>query len=149
MYRKILLATDGSEHSRKAVRHAGRLAQKLGAKVLLFHSAPHVHTPVYLVGLAGMNIEEIEERVNNARDGEAKKILSEARRELDLPKAEVEELFVVNEHPDEAILKAAQDKGCDLIVMAPHGHRGAERVLLGGETQKVLAHSDVPVLVVE
>jgi nucleotide-binding universal stress UspA family protein len=53
-----------------------------------------------------------------------------------------------NDHPWEAILKTAKDKQCDLIVMASHGRRGVSALVLGSETQKVLAHSSIPVLVV-
>ena len=49
--------------------------------------------------------------------------------------------------PHEAIIDAAKDKGCDLIVMASHGRRGLNAVLLGSETQKVLTHSSIPVMV--
>ncbi len=149
MYRNILVATDGSAHARKAVQHAGRLARESGAQVLLFHAAPHVHAPVYSVGLAGMSIEQIEELANNARDEEARKLLADARTDLQLPDAQVEELFVISPHPYAAILEAAKSRGCDLIVMAPHGHRGVAGVLLGSETHKVLTHAGVPVLVVK
>jgi nucleotide-binding universal stress UspA family protein len=54
---------------------------------------------------------------------------------------------VTSDHPYEAILKMAEDKGCDLIAMASHGRKGVRGFLLGSETQKVLAHSQVPVLV--
>jgi nucleotide-binding universal stress UspA family protein len=56
-------------------------------------------------------------------------------------------LFMVNDHPYEAIVKAAKDKGCDLICMASHGRKGVKGLLLGSETQKVLTHTDIPVLV--
>ena len=54
---------------------------------------------------------------------------------------------VSSDHPYEAIIGAAQDKGCDLILMASHGRRGIQGLLLGSETQKVLTHSKIPVLV--
>jgi nucleotide-binding universal stress UspA family protein len=55
--------------------------------------------------------------------------------------------YVTSDHPYAAIIEAAKQKGCDLIVMASHGRRGPKAVLLGSETQKVLTHSQIPVLV--
>jgi nucleotide-binding universal stress UspA family protein len=60
----------------------------------------------------------------------------------------VETVRASNDHPWETIVQTAKDRGCDLIVMASHGRRGLSAMLLGSETQKVLTHSTIPVLVV-
>ena len=53
----------------------------------------------------------------------------------------------ISDHPYETIIRAAEKRGCDLIMMASHGQRGVKGLLLGSETQKVLTHSKIPVLV--
>lgn len=90
-----------------------------------------------------------EEHAKSARDLEAKKLLAAARKELGFADLAVEEAFVANAQPYEAIIEAAKKYDCGLIVMAPHGHRGVAGILLGSETQKVLTHSKIPVLVVK
>ncbi len=148
MYRSILVAVDGSEYAAKAVKHAGMMARMSGAKLVLFHAAPHVHMPPYTEGLAVGRVQEVEDLAKSARDVQASKLLTDARKNLGSADLPVEQLFVVSGNPYEAILQAAKDRDCDLIVMAPHGHHGIAGILLGSETQKVLTHSKVPVLVV-
>lgn len=148
MYRSILVATDGSEYSARAVKQAALLAKMSGAKLLLFHAAPNTRMPGYVEGAGTELVREVNEIANNNRDAEAKGVLSDAHTALGFPDISIEELFVVNDSPYQAILETARYRDCDLIVMAPHGHHGIAGILLGSETQKVLTHSKVPVLVV-
>ena len=148
MYRSILVAVDGSEYSAKAVKHAGLLAKMSGAKLVLFYAAPHVHMPPYTDGLEVGRVREVEDLAKSARDVQANKLLTDARKDLGFADLPVEQGFAVSGNPYEAILEAAKNHDCDLIVMAPHGHHGIAGILLGSETQKVLTHSKVPVLVV-
>jgi len=147
MYRSILVATDGSEYSAKAVKHAGLLAKMSGAKLVLFYAAPHVQLSAYS---EGYDIRQwgISADAKSARDIAAAELLAAAHEEMGFPDLTVEELFVVSNQPYEAILETARNHDCDLIVMAPHGHHGLAGVLLGSETQKVLTHAKIPVLVV-
>lgn len=157
MYRSILVAIDGSEYSTKAATHAALLALQADAKLVLFHAAPHVrmpfHTNIYMApyieGLDTPQLQTINEEAKNARDIGAKRLLAAAHRELRFADIAIEELFVVDDQPYEAIIETARKYDCDLIVMAPHGHRGLTGILLGSETQKVLTHSPIPVLVVK
>ncbi len=148
MYRGILVAIDGSEYSAKAAKHAALLARMSGARLVLFHVAPHLHVPPYTEGLDISGFQENNEEARSARDVWARRLLASTRKELGFPDLAVEELFVVSDAPYKAILENAQSCECDLIVMAPHGHHGIAGVLLGSETQTVLTHSKLPVLVV-
>lgn len=148
MYQSILVAIDGSEYSAKAARHAALLARIAGAKLVLFHAAAHIHTPPYTEGLDTPRPQESSEEARNVREVWARSILASARKQLGFPDLAVEEAFTVSDQPYAAILEAASRHGCDLIVMAPHGHRGVAAVLLGSETQKVLTHAKISVLVV-
>ncbi len=148
MYKSILVAIDGSGYSSKAAKHAALIARMAGARLVLFHAAGHIRRPVYTEGLDTAQPQESSEEARNAREAWAHRILAAARKEIGFPDLEVDEVFTVSEQPYAAILQAAAERGCDLIIMAPHGHRGVAGVLLGSETQKVLTHAKLPVLVV-
>lgn len=147
MYRHILIATDGSELAQKGVDHGLALAARLQAEVtVLTVSEPIVTgfddalgwTPW---GVAGSDFQA-------ARDEAVRKILDDvvARgRQLDLA---VRTRHVVNRYAAEAIVEAAQGEGCDLVVMASHGRRGLGRLLVGSQTNEVLTHCKLPVLVI-
>jgi len=144
MYRCILLPTDGTEFCERAIRHGIALAKLVQAKVVgvtmthPLHSAlPRSLIPKNLAGI--IHAETIK-----AAD-EKLAVVERLAREAGV---QVETLRLSNDHPWEAIVQAAKDKRCDLIVMASHGRRGVSAVVLGSETQKVLTHSTVPALVV-
>ena len=147
LYRAILVATDGSEYSAKAVKHAALLAKMSGAKLVLFHAAPQIHVPARSEGLDVRRWGTAEE-AKSARDVMARRLLAASRKEITVGDVAVEEVFVASDHPYEAILEEAKKNECDLIVMAPHGHHGIAGILLGSETQKVLTHAGIPVLIV-
>ncbi len=148
MYRSILVAVDGSEFSIRAARHAGLLAKMVGAKLVLFHVVPHHHTAPVTEGLSIPTPQPSTEELRRGRETEARKVLQEARKDIPFSGGVIEEEYAVSNQPYEAIIERAKKLECDLIVMAPHGHRGIAGVLLGSETQKVLTHSPLPVLVV-
>jgi nucleotide-binding universal stress UspA family protein len=87
------------------------------------------------------------EQYHHFGEASARKILGGIQRAADEAGVVCTTLFVSNDHPYEAIVKAVQDYGCDLICMASHGRKGVQGVLLGSETQKVLTHTEIPVLV--
>ncbi len=147
MYRSILVATDGSEYSLRAVTQAALLARMSKAKLVLFHAAQHLHLPSYSEGL-DIRSAGAPEQQKSARDAAAKSVLAASRKEIHVGEVEIEEAFAVSDDPHVAILEAAAKHGVDLIVMAPHGHRGIAGMLIGSVTQKVLTHSKLPVLVV-
>jgi nucleotide-binding universal stress UspA family protein len=144
MYTCILLPTDGTELCERALRHGIALAKLVQAKVVgvtvtqPLHSAlPRSLIPKNLAGI-------IHAETVKAAD-EKLAVVERLAREAGV---QVETLRLSNDHPWEALVQAAQDKRCDLIVMASHGRRGVSAVVLGSETHKVLTHSRVPVLVV-
>lgn len=143
MYQRILVPTDGSEITAKAVDTAVNLAKSLGARLLTIS----VKEPFPYSAISEMQptppqeFYDAQERIATARvKGVADKAMAAG---LACEAHTVEAL-----HPWEAIVEHANAKGCDLIVMASHGRRGVAALLLGSETQRVLIHSKVPVLIV-
>ena len=148
MYSSILVSTDGSEFSDKAVREAAKLAKELGSKLVLFYAVPHYETSHLAEGMPAPHFTKDNEEAQRAMEAEAKQILAHSAKNVTVAGVAVEQQFTVNHSPYEAIIEAAKKFKCELIVMASHGRRGLSGVVLGSETQKVLTHSTIPVLVV-
>jgi nucleotide-binding universal stress UspA family protein len=126
--------------------HAIGLAKATGAKLIGFHASPDYPLPVYADGVV---FEPL------SRKEYAAQCKQEADRILNAIEAKAREAGVafaaasaISSSPWEAILAAARKQKCDAIVMASHGRRGVAAMVLGSETQKVLTHSKLPVLVV-
>lgn len=145
MYKRILVATDGSELSNNAVSHAISLAALTGGEVVALKVVPH-YPQSYFEGSLPVAAEEVEE--TEARwSKEALAVVDSVRVQAAARGVKVEPVTQRSDLVGEAIINTAKDKGCDLIVMASHGRRGLRRLLLGSETQHVLTHSSTPVLV--
>jgi nucleotide-binding universal stress UspA family protein len=146
MYRHILIPTDGSELAHKAVAHGLSLAKAVGAKVTVLTVEPSFN--VYDVPASRVNLmtSAYDEYAKHARE-HAALILNRIADEAKTAGVQCETLQVVQDHPYEAIVDTAKGKGCDLIVIASHGRSGIAAVFLGSVTSKVLAHTDIPVLV--
>jgi nucleotide-binding universal stress UspA family protein len=147
MYRNILIATDGSDLAGKAVEHGVKLAREVAAAVTVvtvteMWSALEMATEANRGNPNPMEVFE-EMAVKSARE-----ILDAAETAARSAGVRCETLHVRDRPPAEGIIAAANEKGCDLIVMASHGRRGLDRLLLGSQTTEVLAYSKVPVLVV-
>jgi len=146
MFKNILVPTDGSDFSNKAVSTAARLAHALHAKLLLLHVRSPIETPHHVEGgalthLGGkLVMQEIED--------EERKLLEVAREIAAADDMAAETAFVAGYSTYDAIIRIAREQHCDLIVMASHGHSGLSSLLIGSETQKVLTHTTIPVLVV-
>jgi nucleotide-binding universal stress UspA family protein len=146
MYRHILIPTDGSELSRRAVQHGLALAKAVGAKVtaLTVEGSFDVYTvPASKVYEMSGAFAEHAERAK----AHAEKILSGVAEAARLAGVVCETVQIEEDHPYEAIINAAQQRGCDLIVMASHGRSGIAAIVLGSVTTKVLTHTKIPVLV--
>jgi nucleotide-binding universal stress UspA family protein len=142
----MLVCTDGSKLSHKAIRTAARLARALGAKLTAAYVAAPYVAPVYSEGMiyaGSITRVQYQRAVSRA----SRKALREAVTAAQAAGVEAATTLVTAEAPWEGILKAARLKHCDLIVMASHGRRGLAGLLLGSETTKVLTHSKIPVLV--
>jgi len=146
MYRHILIPTDGSELAGRAVRHGLSLAKSVGAKVtaLTVEGSFDVYTvPASKVYEMSGAFAEHAERAK----AHAEKILNGVAEEARLAGVTCETLHLEEDHPYEAIIEAARQRGCDLIVIASHGRSGIAAVVLGSVTTKVLTHTKIPVLV--
>ena len=145
MFKHILVPTDGSPLSQDSVTRAVAFAKEAGAKLTFCHAEPPM--PSAFGNLGGIGSATIGQEFHAKVDGRAQEILQAAEQvatEAGVPCARV---LLVRSKPHEAIIEAATAQGCDLIFMASHGRRGVTALLLGSETQKVLTHSKIPVLV--
>ena len=142
MYKHILVPTDGSELSLDAVKGAATFAAAMKADVVLITVIePYSYTS--LSEYRPESIDDYDERVK----GVAEERLAEARGIMEAAGVKTETLSVKSFSPAEAIMDVCADKNCDCVFMASHGRKGLAAVLLGSETQKVLTHSKVPVMV--
>ena len=145
MYRCILVATDGSELSNKAVASAIDLAALCGAELIALKVVPR-YPQSYFEGSIPLSTEDVA-RVERqwAEDGQS---VVEAVKAAGAAKGvTVKPLIAKSDLVSDALIAAAKKHNADLIVMASHGRKGVKRLLLGSETQQVLTHSEIPVLV--
>jgi nucleotide-binding universal stress UspA family protein len=149
MYSRILIATDGSELANRGLAHGLALAKALGAGVIVVTaSEPWVPIGADATGAAvgdygfGSEYEKAEEKAGQA-------ILKDAAAAADKIGVVAATLFVSRQYPATAIIDTAEAQQADLIVMASHGRRGVERLLLGSQASEVLTRSRVPVLIVK
>jgi len=146
-YRHILACTDGSPRARKAVTAAAKLAGLCDAKLTVLFVIPPYVLPAY--GEAALYVPGVTPHLYKQRaDALAKKVLAPAARLARAIGLQCATLAVNAAEPWSGILHAAHKRKCDLIVMASHGRHGVAKALLGSETQRVLTHSRIPVLVV-
>ena len=143
MFKHLLLPTDGSPLSERAVIKGIELAAEQGARVTGIHVSPQFHVLTYRPDM----LEETRDTYAKDSELHAKRYLdfiSKAAAECKVP---CETLREISDEPFQAIINVARSRGCDLIVMASHGRRGIKGFLLGSETQRVLTHSDIPTLI--
>ncbi len=145
MFRNILVPTDGSELSASTVARAIDFAKEAGAKLTFFYAQPDFPTPIY--GEGALFDPTTPEQFSRAAAAEAEKILGLAKAAADAAGVSSIGDTVISEVPFEAIIASAERNRCDLIFMASHGRKGISGLLLGSETNKVLTHSKIPVLV--
>ena len=143
MYKHLLIPTDGSSLSEEAVTHGVALAAETGAKVTFLTVVEPFHT--FSLGVA--QLEETRDTYRKHMQERATRILAEAVKVAAAAGVAHESIQMEDEHPYLAIIRTAEQKGCDLIAMASHGRRGVSALVLGSETVKVLTHSAIPVLV--
>jgi nucleotide-binding universal stress UspA family protein len=145
MYRKLLVATDGSPLSKKAVRSAIDLAAALGAELVALYVVPRYPVSYFEGGVTipAQEVSRIEEQWSQKGQAVVDAVLQTATAAGVKAKAVVSRSDLVAE----SILAAVKKHRCDLVVMASHGRKGLKRILLGSETQQVLTHGSVPVLV--
>jgi nucleotide-binding universal stress UspA family protein len=145
MYKRILVATDGSKLSNMAVEHALGLADITGAEVVALKVVPR-YPQTYFEGGVALAAEEVK-RIEKQWQDEALEVVNAIKAQGQKQAVKVKAATVKSDLIAEAIIAAAKRHKADLIVMASHGRRGLKRLLLGSETQQVLTHSHIPVLV--
>jgi nucleotide-binding universal stress UspA family protein len=147
MFKNIFIPVDDSEATTTAVREGVALAKSIGAKVTGFHAMPRFHGSILQEGaFKSLNPIEREEFAKEEK-ARAEKCLSLVRHFADDEGVSCECFYESSDYPYEAIIKAAQEKGCDLIMMTPHHGLGIAGLIGGSETAKVLARSTIPVLI--
>jgi nucleotide-binding universal stress UspA family protein len=144
MYQNILICTDGTKLSAKAVESGIALAGRLDAQVIAFTVVPR-HATVYFEGAVVPSPTEVK-RIEKEWNDQAQDVLTAVQKIAHARDVKATTL-VGHGGVAESIIGAAKRHACDLIVMASHGRKGISRVLLGSETLDVLTHSHIPVLV--
>lgn len=145
MYTRILVPTDGSKLSDKAVNHALQLAALARADVLALQVIQR-YPPMYFEGGVAIPSDD-SARIEQAWVQQAKEQLKRIQDMGQQRQVKVKTQIIRSDLIAEAIIAAAKRGKCDLVIMASHGHKGIKRLLLGSETQHVLTHCHVPVLV--
>lgn len=145
MYQRILVATDGSTLSKKAVRSAIDLAGAIGADLIALYVVPRY--PVsYFEGGVTISMQDVE-RTEKQWSDKGQAVVDAVQQTAQAEGIKAKAVVVRSDLVAESIMSAAKKHKCDLVVMASHGRKGVKRILLGSETQHVLTHSTVPVLV--
>lgn len=145
MYQRILVATDGSDLSNTAVNSAIELASAVGAEVVALYVVPRY--PIsYFEGGITLSVEDIA-RTEKQWSDKGQAVVDAVRQQAEAQGVKAKAVVAQSDLVAESIMSAATKHDCDLVVMASHGRKGIKRVLLGSETQHVLTHSTVPVLV--
>jgi nucleotide-binding universal stress UspA family protein len=143
MFKHILLPTDGSALSLRAVETGIALARQLGAKVFAYHAVqPFMDVP-YFTDTMVFPEDAYEETVNER----AAYYLEEIKQRALAANVPWDGLYEYARKPYEAIDRIAREHKCDLIVMGSHGRKGLDRMLLGSETNRLLLDTEIPVLV--
>jgi nucleotide-binding universal stress UspA family protein len=145
MYKRILVATDGSTLSKKAVTSAIGLAATCGAELVALKVVPR-YPQAYFEGSIPLSVDDVsrvEKQWTDAAQAAVDAVVKSAKSQNVQAKGITAKSDVVSD----AIIAAAKKQNADLIIMASHGRKGIKRLLLGSETQQVLTHSHIPVLV--
>ena len=145
MFKHILVPTDGSELSTRNVKHAVGFASEAQAKITFLYAKPDY--PIALYGEGALIDPTTPAAFAEIADKQAQDVLDACEKLAQAENVVCAFLSITSDIPYEAIIEGANVSGCDLIFMASHGRRGISGLLLGSETQKVLTHSKIPVLV--
>ncbi len=147
MYSRILVATDGSDLSKRAVTTAIDLAALCQAELVALKVVQR-YPQSYFEGGISMQADEIK-RIEQQWAEEGQEVVDAVKNAAAAKGVETKAITEQSDIVSDAILQAAQKNQCDLIVMASHGRNGIQRLLLGSETQHVLTHARIPVLVLK
>lgn len=146
MYKRILVATDGTKLSKKAVEAASKLAVDFDAVLTVVHIVPH-YARTFFDGLPVLSMNEVA-KIEKEWTVRAQASLDQLLKSTIDKHISVNTVVKKSSNVSDALLKVAKKTKAELIVMASHGRGGIKRVLLGSETLQVLTHSEIPVLVI-
>lgn len=143
MFKHIVIPTDGSPLSEGAALKSIQLARQLGARITAVHVSPQFHVLTYRSEM----LEDTREQYERDSAQHAERYLAFVGKAAAESGVACETVRQLGDDVSQAILELARDRGCDAIAMASHGRRGMAGLLLGSETQRVLTHAQIPVLV--
>ncbi|MDO8771773.1 MAG: universal stress protein [Burkholderiaceae bacterium] len=143
MFKHILIPTDGSDLSSLAVKNGVQFAKEINARI----TGLTVTVPYHYFAVDAIQVSDTAEQYSIDMKAMAERNLSVLKEEASKAGVPCELVHRSNEHPYEEIVKTAQELNCDVIFQASHGRRGMSGLILGSETQKVLTHTKIPVLV--
>ena len=143
MFKHVLLPTDGSSLSQAAIQKGVQFAKSMQAKITGISVMPEQKYYLYHTDITVQVKEETSKQYKRQADQNLS-FIEKTAKDADVP---CETICEISDHPYEKIIGVAEKRGCDLIMMASHGRRGVSGLLIGSETQKVLTHSKIPVLV--
>lgn len=147
MYKHILIATDGSALAQKGLEHGLELASCLGAATTIITVTEH-WSALLMANEAQFARSNPVDQFRKQMEDHARRLLEAAEATARAKGMNVKTIHVADMNPAEGIIQTALDIGCDLIVMASHGRRGAKRMILGSQTAEVVTHTTIPVLVI-
>jgi nucleotide-binding universal stress UspA family protein len=147
MFKHLLLPTDGSKFSERAVQRGIEFAESLGARVTTLHVIPEFRMMADESFVLPTSAD-LKRRYEKEAKARAEKMLAKIGEKARAADVAYDGIVVSGDVPYQKIIETAKKCKCDLIMMASHGRRGISGLLLGSETAKVLTHSKIPVLVV-
>ena len=156
MYKNILIPTDGVRTCESAITHGVELAKAIGAKVTALHTtpklSPHEILEIYQPGIItsdaeGKKAQAAMDHVEQLHKDVADQSISAIEKIAQDMGVACDKVYIDGKAPADAIVKTADEKGCDLIFMSTHGALGVAGAIFGTVTTKVLSHANVPVLV--
>lgn len=145
MYKRILVATDGSSLAQKAVDNAIDLAALCGAELIALRVVPR-YPQSYFEGSIPLSADDVA-RVEKQWSDDGRATVEAVRAAGEAKGVTVKPILAKSDIVSDALIAAAKKHEADLIIMASHGRKGVKRLLLGSETLQVLTHSETPVLV--
>ena len=143
MFKHILMPTDGSEHSERAVERGIELAKLCGAKVTGIHVMPDYRMMIATEGLVSPGVDE---NLNEQAREQATRFLSFVQRTAEAAGVPCETTIATGQHPYDAIVDTANERGCDLIVMTARYRKGLMSMIMGSEANRVLHRTSIPLL---
>src|SRR5437879_2817308 len=136
MFKHILIPTDGTALSQRAVTGGIAFAQSIGARVTVVMSS----SPFHIIATLPLMVTDTRDQYMKDAEAMARTCLQGAAEAARVSGVPCETAHVFHDHPHQAIIEMAEARGCDLIMMASHGRKGVAALLIGSETQKVLTH---------